>query len=285
MEVYIEDVIVDNFVIDFCLLFLTGKLLKLKRNMFLLILASSIGVASVFASIYFSLSGFSLFAFKLIVAWFMTLVAFKEKGKKLLLAHFSFLVLTAVMGGICFLICFSFGEVVLLPNGEITYNLFLPIWAILLCLILIGYILFKLLAAVKIKNMQSGFIYETKVFSGEKEVKCNAFLDSGNTLIDEQTNKPVCIISFDAFRKLFSSINLHELLLKRPLENLAQSHYIKVGSVGKTREMLAFEVDKILLKQKDFSLTQKNVMLAVSFVKLEKKLDCSILLNPLIFNK
>lgn len=285
MEVYIEDVIIDNFIIDFIILYITAKLLKVRYKNFWMIISAGIGASFTVLSLVITLSTGLNFLYKFLTAVTMLLIAFNFKSfKQFALRFLTFLFSTALMGGFCFLICFSFGEITLI-NGNIYYKIFLPMGIIVGSIFIIAFLVIKIIEVIKFRAYNSNFIYNATLSEKEKTVSSLAFVDTGNTLTDPLTGKPVNIITYKVFQKLFKGIPLHQIILKQVPEKLEQAHYIRVNSVGSKSEMLVFCVEGLKISQKNFSLFLKNSCLGLTFVNLEKKLSCGLLLNPQTLNE
>ena len=275
---YIEDIIIDNLVINFTILFVTKKVLKLSARNAFLVLGSVLGTISVIFYTIFQIEGVKLLLFKIFVSILMVLVSFNYKSfKSFLLSYFSFLFTTALMGGICFFISFSFGKAVISESG-VSYELGLPMGIVVLFIMILSYVLIHFIKSVKSKNYQSDFIYEVKIKNKEKEIKLKAFLDTGNTLKDSKTGKPVFILTYKNFYKLFN-VSLEKLLQGKISEKLEDAHYLNVGSVGKSTKMLVFSVDELELKKESQIFKLKKPLLALSYQNLEQKLDCGMLIN------
>lgn len=284
MEVYIEDIVLDNLIIDFLILYISSRITKIQTKFIWLFLGCLFGVLSVFLTTLVNLSGILLLLFKTLCGICMCLIAFKFKGiKQFLLVFFTFLFTTALVGGLCFLISFSFGEVVISESGSVGYELGLPMWVIVSIVGLVGWLLFQLLGAVKNQINTSNFLFTVEMVWNDKTFKTTAFLDTGNTLCDPVTQKPVCVLTLKLFQKIFKEVPLHQILLSKNIKCLPNCHYIEVGSVSGKNKMLVFEIPEIKIFQKKLICSQENVCLGLTFTALEKKLDANLLLNSKIF--
>jgi stage II sporulation protein GA (sporulation sigma-E factor processing peptidase) len=281
-EIYIEDIILDNLIINFFILFFTAKLLKINRKLIFFIISAIIGVIFTIFNLYINLYATWLLLYKFLTAITMILVAFKiQSFKQFALNFFTFLLVTALFGGFCFLVAFTFGEIIL-TDGNIYYHLSLPMWLIILVFFVIAALLFKILDVLKLKNLNANFTYKTILLANNKSLKIFAFLDTGNTLMDPLTGKPVNIITYNNFNKIYSDVPLHKILLGQIPENLKNAHYIDVGSVAKKTKMLIFEIDCINIKQKEGWKNLKDICVALSFANFDEKLSCGLLLHPKI---
>ena len=278
MPVYIEDVIIDNLVINFAILFVCKKVLKIETRNVFLVLGSVLGTLATLVFCFFRIDGILLLLFKLFVSVLMVLVSFNYKNlKDYLLKYFSFIFTTALMGGVCFFISFTFGKTVVV-NGTVSYELGLPMGIVIFLIMIVAYVVVHFIKSVKAKNKVSEFIYDAKIKNGAREIKLKAFLDTGNTLTDNQTGKPVFILTYKNFLKLFD-ISLEKVLEGKISEKLENAHYLSVGSVGKNSKLLVFSVEEVEVKKEKELFKLKKPLLALSYQNLEEKLNCGMLLS------
>ncbi len=278
MKVYIEDVIVDNLVINFIILFLTKKIFKTQTKNVFLILGSIIGTISSIIFCIFDINGFALILFKLFTSVLMVLSSFEYICfKKFFIKYISFIFNTAMFGGICFLISFSIGESASL-NGILTYDLSLPMGFVILLAFFVSYVFCKILNSLKHKSKIEALIYNTILRNDNKQLEIKAYFDTGNTLVDSKSGKPVFIITYKNFYKLFD-LTLESLIQGKVEENLKDAHYINVGSVGKSSKMLVFCIDEIEIYESKNIYKIKKPMLALSYQNLEQKINCGMILN------
>lgn len=286
MEVYIEDVFIDNFIIDLIILYLTAKILKINFKKSLIIFSACVGAGFTILSLHINLTSGLLIFYKFLTAMTMLLIAFSFKSFKQFMINFlTFILSTSIVGGFCFVICFSFGEVTLI-NGNIHYQIFLPMGVIIGITFIISYFLIKIVEFIKFRAVNSNYVYKAILTENNKSVGGVAFVDTGNTLTDPLTGKPVNIITYKIFQKLFDDIPIHQILLKHPPKKLKHVHYIKYHSVANmSSEIMIFYIEKLQIFQKKFALNLQDSCLGLTFANLEKKLECGVLLNPQTLNE
>ena len=280
MEVYVEDIFFDNFVIDFLILLITGKLLCLHIKPLRLVISSLVGVGFVFLNLILPLQGVVLLLFKLGLGLLMCILAFGERTiKRNIIAFVCFLFTTLLIGGACFVVCFTFGTAVLGESGEISYNLALPVGVVVGMIAFVSFFIFQLVGVVKSRTARTSFVFDATVYHDNRSLKLKAFLDTGNTLVDPETNKPIIVITYDYFKRLNRDASLHEILLSRVPKGVKNGHFINVGSVGKTSKMLVVTMDAMRITQNKFSLFSEDVSFGITFAKIEQNLDCQMLIS------
>lgn len=119
------------------------------------------------------------------------------------------------------------------------------------------------------KNKNFGrYFVEVSLSSGSKHINVYGLIDSGNSVIDPLTNKPVILLSKKSFSKLFS---------KKELERLKNNgcRIVECETIsGEKVKIPIFENISVKLKfEKEF--VETNCVVGVSSVKFENgKYDC-----------
>ena len=115
-----------------------------------------------------------------------------------------------------------------------------------------------------------GFEYDVTVFVGDDRFVAKGFLDSGNSLCDNQTGLPVVIVTSKKMKAFFAD-KLSYFVDKTCL--LKQVHYINFGTLsGDAQKMLVFGVDKVVIDGRE-----KQVMIGIANKKVSFAYD--LLLN------
>lgn len=121
------------------------------------------------------------------------------------------------------------------------------------------------------------FTYSVLLKNKGEEVICEGFLDSGNMLYDTISKKPIMLVDFDIFHKLYSNISYFNVLSKTFDENLVKNgHYIKVNSLSVGASMLVFSIDEVVVGE---NRRVKDPMLGLSLSGFEKSFGRSVLLH------
>ncbi len=228
-----------------------------------MILSSLVGVAiSVIAPI-FKLNAFLKILVVLFTSCIMILISFKYSSFKNLSLIFAVFFLSGfVYGGACFAIKELFGD--------------FPLFVVaIICLItyLVYYFAQKIIFR---KKKLDNFVYKLKIKDGKNLIEEEGYLDSGNVLYDTITNKPIVLINFDVFSKLYKDISCLAILTKKiNSSSIKNGHYIKINSIGRGTSMLVFTVDELKVEEKCY----KNASLGLSFSGFEKSFGKNVLLH------
>ena len=273
----------DNLVIDFIILAVTALVMKTKTGFFGKLLAGLFGALSALFLPLATLPAIPLVTVKLLVGVLMVGICFREKGfKKNLLIFLVFLTVTAAMGGMCFFILFLFGgNLQDILSG--TYNLPIPMGVVFALLGGYVFLMIKVIKHFQRKKKLANFVFSVHFLNETKEIVAQAYLDSGNTLLDPETQKPVVIISYALFQKLFS-VPFEKLLTKTVGEELKDSRYSPYGTVGQGKnQLLVFSIERMVIETENAKLEHTEAVLGLSFAKLQSSFGCDALLNPYLF--
>lgn len=176
--IYIDEIILLNFIIDFILIDFTSDVLKINTKTYRKILSSLFGeLSSLYLFIEFN--DLSLLIFKLFIGVFMIIIAFGYNELK------------TFMRNLIYFYIFSF-----LLGGTLYYlkieNILKYKYILLLIPLFIN--IFKYLAYY-LKEIINTHYRVTIYLNNGSIYYFNGFMDTGNTLIDPITNKKVIIIN------------------------------------------------------------------------------------------
>lgn len=244
MTVYVEYVLIDNFFIDFMLLNLTLKTVRLPVNKLKIALCSLLG--SVFALIY-PILNFNdvingviklLFGFLLI-----SLAVRKVSGKKLYVCYVFFLLFTFVLGGTIIGVYQIFN---LDYSTEISVAIaFLP------CYLIIRFINTVIEYLYQKKNT-TNFCCDVEIFSNGKSLKLSGFLDSGNGAYFK--GRPIVFLSKNKAFEFFKDVKYYQAIQK-----------VKIQTVNGEKDKLCFIAEEIRIYLADKTNIFNNV--AVCLIK------------------
>ena len=236
MEIVVEYVLLQNFIIDFLILKTTALIIKVK--------ARFVFLNSMFASIIalllplFHLTQIAEFVLKIFLAILLVSISFPyHKFSSFLKIYLTFFFSTFIYGGVASFFVQTFGQLhtlVILSIVFLTYLLFVNLWRYL----------------SKRKQIEN-FCFEVKLKDGERECECVGFLDTGNLLSDPLTNRPVNLVSYTLFQKLFN-IDIKDVVSSNiDKKSLKFAHYINLGTVTSGGRVLAFQIDKLTIGDKE----------------------------------
>lgn len=200
MTVYIDIVILENFLINFFLLYLTLQTLKEKISYKRITLAAFLGALYTIFVFIPELSILTSLPFKLLFSLGMVSIILEKRELKVIFkVYISFLVITFAFCGTCFM--FALVE----NRYDITEAFIINEYstkAIIFSLI-ISYILVSgVMNHFKNRAIINNFIYDLDVCIDSEVVSIKAFLDTGNGLVEPATALPVIIAEREKFKRV-----------------------------------------------------------------------------------
>lgn len=266
MTIYIESFLIQNILINFCLVRLVYITLKSKSSFFRQLCASILGAGfSIISAIYLS-NQIILNIIKFSCAIIMLIVAFKLSKKQFI---FSFILL--------FLYTYALGGGIMNLTSTTYYTSFgvissskLSLELITIIAIIITYVYELVARQIKLKLKTNNLIYPITLSFNQKEITINAYLDTGNFL--NINGEPIIIVDIETYLKLANK-NLIDYYLSKGEE-------ISTGTVNGKNNLKLFKIDKIEIKLKKEKKTYINHYIAVSSNKFTDS-NYHALLSPL----
>lgn len=277
MDIYIEYVLLDNLLIDWLILFLTSSLLKIKFKKLNMLLSIVIGTAFAVAMPLINLNSYLLFFLKLLVGIAMVLVLKKFTFKKFIITFITFISITFMMGGMCFGIMYLL-NLDFTINGILIYGFEVPMSLFLICVFGYLYLTVKIISVVRHERQLGKYTYNITLTCNDKEYSLVGFLDTGNMVYDN--GKPVIILSYKSFKKIFKNITFDRLLTRKVVSELDHAHYIDLSSANSSNKMLVFNAQKLEISEDKKSSIYENIEVGLSYKKFNN-FDC--ILHPDFF--
>ncbi len=262
MEVVVEEAMFVGAALNFLILRLTARILK--RRAKLTLLSALVGeIISLFAPL-FQIPMWLEFLLSFLTAILMLSISFDFISVK----RFSLIV------GVFLLSSFVFGGACLAIK---TYAGSFPLFLVAVIGAVVYFVCVIICKMVFRQRRRGEYVYKVKIKDKGCLVEEEGYLDSGNVLYDAVSGRPIMLITFDVFHKIYSGISLSKFLTKQySLSSIKNGHYIKINNVGNGGNMLVFSVDEVVVgEDKSF----QNVMLGLSFSGFEKSFGKNILLH------
>ncbi|SCG83217.1 stage II sporulation protein GA (sporulation sigma-E factor processing peptidase) [Proteiniborus sp. DW1] len=261
MYIYAEYLLLENMVINYILLYLTGKFTKTEANNVRLLLASFIGAAYALVIFFPLLMFMTKFIIKLAVSILIIIVAFNPmKIKKFIRLISTFYVMAFIFAGAS-LALFYLADIEAYAGNGIFYIKDFPV-KILVLAVSISYVLIKIVWGYIQSILTKSKIYIPIIVSlNNKAVEIMGLLDTGNLLRDPLTQTPVIIIQFSAIKELLPSEvqSIFEKYKENDLQVISEImmdnatglkfRLIPFKSLGKENGMLiGFKPDNVVVK-------------------------------------
>lgn len=271
MIVYIEDTIIENFLVTYLIEMIVYSFTKQKKSKIRIVISCLL--ASLIALLYplLKLQTWLLFLLKMLIGFIISIIAYKGKDlKNQLFFYVMFLITTSIYGGINLFIYFAI-------YGNFESSKKLPTVLIVASLLFITYFLKQCQKKLYAKKNINNFMYDIEIQNNNEIIKTVAYLDTGNILQDTVSQNPVILVNYKMFEKINKNFKLHNLLTKK-FDGLKDGHYILVKTATSNSQILAFSVDELKIHIGENVKSFHNPTFALSKVKITG-FDCDVILN------
>lgn len=260
MEIIIEESLIINMVVIFCILRFTSVVTRQKGKYYFL--SSLCGSIITCACPAFNLIGWIKYLVLFCTISLLNLTVFKYQNfKKFSLNYCVILLSTLCIGGGCLALQTAIGRFPIMIVCVVSIFLYLAVSI--------------LLKAISHNNNLKKFTFKLVIKDQGIVVEEEGYLDSGNVLYDTLTNKPIVLVNYEVFKKFYDVDYLNARLQRIDKSSIKNAHYIKINGIGKGTSMLVFTVDELTVEDKYY----QNVSLGLSFSGFEKSFGKNILLH------
>lgn len=281
MVIYIEQVLIDNFIINLFIILSLRAILKAKFKKINIVLASLLGsvIALILPLFRFNLIINSLIKILLSLVMVIILKRF-TKFKEYLLYYLTFLLLTFVFGGACLFILMSFDKSFKINNYS-TYSL--PLGVIVVIIFFIFIIIKNIFKNFYSRKKINNFVYKVVVENNDEKDEILGFLDSGNTLVDKLTGKPITIVNFYSLKNVLKQISITDIILNKETKinkYFNNVHIVETTSIGNNKnKILVLEVQKLEIYLENKVNIIDNAIIGLTIKNFINDLGYNALLN------
>ena len=201
--IYLDVLLALNLFIDFLLLSVTGRVLRLPSRRGRLVLGAAVGAASCCLVLFPELPGPLSLLLKLAAAALIVRLAFRwQSGKVYIKQLVVFLVASAVFAGLAFALWyFAAPDGFYVLDGVVYYNVS-PL--LLVALTVVSYLIMRLYDRFTRKNAPLGRDFRLTLDGGGGETTPRAPYDTGHHVTDVFSGAPVAIVRYDALESCLS---------------------------------------------------------------------------------
>ena len=293
MIIYAEYVFLENFIMNYFILSLTGKFAKFKSKRIKFIMASSLGALYAFVIFFPSLHFLFSVLMKIACSMLIIIVCFTPY-------HFRdffrlmgiFYLITLVFGGAGFALFYFNNFNGIISNG-IFYIANISIKNIFISCG-VAYILIQFSwGYIQNQLSREKILMDVSIEINTKKADLRGIVDTGNSLIDPISKYPVMIVEYNAIKDILP-IEIRDILLDSKIFNLDQIITQLNGSSWVTRfriipyralgtengMLIGFKPDNVLIYNDKYYRDIKDIIVAIYNRNLSKTGDYRALLHP-----
>lgn len=270
-NIYIDVYFGFNFLMDFLVILILEIIVKSKKAVVRGIISSIVGSLYAVILLVFNMKGGMIYFLTYIVI--SEIMLWISLGKQTIKDNLKNIIIlygiTFFMNGIINLLYYGFdGSQNIVMRANNTYYGKINIFIVLIIGVILCIVIKKYSDSITkyIKNL--GNIYKVSVVLGSKEIELKALRDTGNSLVEPMTGKPVSIVEKNTVNQ-FKNETIKYLL-------------IPYNSVGKKHGLLeAFIADKISVD----GIEIEKAIIGIYNGKLSQNNKYEMILNPNLFEK
>jgi stage II sporulation protein GA (sporulation sigma-E factor processing peptidase) len=207
MKIYLDIVILVNFLYDILIMMSVSILLKKHVSIYRLLLSSIIGETALI-TLFIRMNNILLFLLKIVLSIVMVIISFGIKD--FFNNIFYFYIITIILGGACYLI----------DSNNILTN-------VITILIIGPFILYLYILNIKKYNLSINTIYDVILIDDNNIIKLRGIMDTGNNIKCNITNLPVILVN----NKLVFKSNKLFLVPYRTISNKGIINCFKLDKV------------------------------------------------------
>ena len=194
MTIYLDIVFLENFLLNFIIIFSTSLITKSKTTLFKMVITSAFGsLFSISEYIYFGIKENEKFIFKFVLSIVMINMTFGFKKKKLLFNLVVFYLVSLSFGGLSFATLFFINSEKIIIKNDMFLGISL-LESIVIASIICFVLILVLIVCLKIYEKKKSELIEIEIINNGKTHKVMALYDTGNLLKEPITQKDVIIV-------------------------------------------------------------------------------------------
>lgn len=194
VEVFLDVLILENFIVNFFLLYITSQTIRIKTNIKNYVFGALFGAMYVVVMVYPKLKYLTYFPVKIIVAILIILITY---GKRNLIFYLRttaiFILYSSLLAGVCILI--EYNSNVEINNARIIFKS--DYKAYIIAIMFIYILIHRLVIYIQDRKDTITLIYNVNIITKHSRMTLKAFLDTGNELREPATNLPVMLVEKD----------------------------------------------------------------------------------------
>lgn len=194
IEIFLDVLILENFVVNFFLLHITSQTIRVKINIKNYVFGALFGAMYVVVMVYPGLKCLTYFPVKLIVAILIILITYGKRNLNFYLRTTAiFILYSSLLAGVCILI--EYNSNVEINNARIIFKS--DYKAYMIAIMVIYILIHRLVLYIQDRKDTITLIYDVSIITKHSRMSLKAFLDTGNELREPATNLPVMVVEKD----------------------------------------------------------------------------------------
>lgn len=289
MVIYVDELFLENFIMNYIILCITAYFSKIKPKWYRLSLASALGAIYVILTYIVNISIYNSLILKVILSILIIIIGFNFKRiVEFLKIICIFYLTTFAIGGAGFCIGYFSNAVSITETGIIYVK------EISLKIVIISMIITFIMAKVIVMILKNRVGLSTEYFDIDiclkgKKVTLNAFLDTGNSIHEPFSRRSVVFVEGEEIKELFSE-EIYDVLIKgEGMENTKEDFWrsrvvlIPVSTINESYQIkYGIRTDKVIVHDKGCDFEKESIAVVLCN-KLSRDGSYSAIIGKSIF--
>jgi len=199
--IYLDVLLIENFIVNIFLLYITTQTLRINTKLRYLILAALIGAMYAIGAVLSNFHYFFMVPLKFITAIIMIYIVFrKNKIIFIIKGSILFILFSMMLAGLCIFIELNNNISSITIFNKFSYKILLS------AIMIIYVIVHRIITHISERNELENLIFDIEIVTEDNIKKLRAFFDTGNELREPATNLPVIIVE----KRLFLDEEINE---------------------------------------------------------------------------
>ncbi|MBE5821645.1 MAG: hypothetical protein E7311_03530 [Clostridiales bacterium] len=266
MTIYLDIVLLENILMNILIIYFANYLSKKKSTMYKICISSIIGAVYYVILLLPETRFLNFYLYKIVLSLIMVFVGFKNKDIFDYISNIMFFYISSfIFGGA------MYGIYYLVSNNSTIE--FYPIKIAMLAVCITILAIKNITYYIHLNSKYSNLIYEIYIYIENRIKRLNVFLDTGNSLKDPITNKPIIVVNLESIKEILPK-EIYEIAKSEitDIQNIDNNriHIIPYISLGNQNGlMLGYRVDTVIIKNKNNEIIKINsVILALNTTNL-----------------
>lgn len=294
MYIILEYYLLENFIINFLILYSTKIITKSKTNIKNIILGGIISTLYSLILFYPSLLFLSKFYMKVIISSIIILLTFRNKNIKIFFYQLiGFYIISFIFAGAIMGMSFNFTNLYNLLTNKIEMFKFFKLKYLIIGLLVAILGAYKIFDYYDSRSIQGNFLAKVNISYKDRNITIDALIDTGNTLVEPVLNQPVMVVEYkkiedflpEKLKEVYERGNLNDyIILEKALRDLKGEmslHLIPFESIGNDGGiLLGFRPDYLIIEFNDGETRlEKNMIVGIFYGSISDDLSYNGLLN------
>lgn len=266
MTIYLDIVLLENIFMNILIIYFANYLSRKKSTMYKICISSIIGAVYYVVLLLPQTNFLNFYLYKIILSIIMVFVGFKNKDvfdfiSNVMFFYISSFIFGGSMYGIYYLITSN--------SNILFYPIKIGILAVSITILAIKNITYY----IHLNSKYSNLMYEVDIYIENKIKRIKVFLDTGNSLKDPISNKPIIVVNLDSIKQILPN-EIYEIAENgiNSMQNIKNSrlHIIPYVSLGNQNGlMIGYRADKVIINVKNKEkMKLESVILALNTTTL-----------------